>query len=112
MPRLKTELLREGMVVISDVKNLHDMLLIPSGAVLSERQIGILQAWGIGDVEVEHCPATDETDPIARLSPETREYLQQEIRNLFWEPDDSNPFFAEFSKLLLQRRASKVMVDS
>jgi hypothetical protein len=112
MPRLKIESLRDGMVVISDVRNLHDMLLIPAGAVLSERQIGILQAWGVGDVEVEHSKATEETDPIAKLSPETRKRLQQEIRNLFWDPDDSNPFFAEFSNLLLQRCASKVLVNS
>ncbi|HEU5125623.1 MAG TPA: hypothetical protein VFW05_16340 [Verrucomicrobiae bacterium] len=112
MPNLKTELLREGMVVISDVKNLHDMLLIPAGAVLSERQIGILQAWGVADVEVEHSKATEETDPVAGLSEETRERLQAEIRHRFWDPDDSNPFFVELSKLLLQRRASKVTVNS
>lgn len=112
MPRIKTELLKEGMVVISDVKNLHDMLLIPAGGVLSERQIGILQAWGVGDVEVEHSKATEESDPVARLSDETRERLQQEIRKHFWDADDSNPFFAELSKLLLQRRAGKATVTS
>ena len=70
MPRIKTESLQTGMVVASDVKNLDSMLLIPAGCALTERQISILQAWGIGEVEVETAANVEEPDPLSRLAPE------------------------------------------
>jgi len=105
MPRVKIEQLAEGMIVVSDVKNIHDMLLIPAGCALTERQIGILQAWGVEQVEVQHSKAIEEADPLARLSPETLAKINQEITELFWEPDDSDPVYVELRGILLQRRA-------
>ena len=52
MSRIKTEQLKEGMVVVTDVKNMDDMLLIPAGAKLTSRQIGILQSWGVLEIDV------------------------------------------------------------
>jgi hypothetical protein len=70
--RVKAEELSPGMVVAREVKNIDGMLLAPAGCELSERQIGILQAWGIAEVEVE---AGEEQarahDPLAQLPPET-----------------------------------------
>jgi hypothetical protein len=107
MPRIKTEHLLEGMKVVTDVKNVHDMLLIPAGCELSERQIGILQAWGVEEVEVQHSEATEASDPVARLSAEDRAGLEAEIQQRFWEPDASSPIFFELNRLLLERRARK-----
>src|SRR5262245_13721528 len=71
MPRVKTDSLEKGMRVMTDVKNMDEMLLIPAGATLTERQINILQAWGIEEIEVQQSAAAQETDPLARLTPET-----------------------------------------
>ena len=107
MPRIKTEHLLEGMKVVTNVKNIHDMLLIPAGCELSERQIGILQAWGVEEVEVQHSPTTEASDPVARLSAEDRARMEAEIQQRFWEPDAASPVHAELNRLLLERHARK-----
>jgi hypothetical protein len=107
MPRIKTESLREGMVVASDVKNIDHMLLIPAGCTLTGRQISILQAWGVGEIEVQSSSSVEAADPVAKLPPEVVARLTAEIRGRFFKPDDANPVFAEVFKLMLQRRARK-----
>lgn len=95
------------MVVVSDVRNAQDMLLIPAGCALTERQISILQAWGVEEIEVQHSQAIEDADPLTRLGPETVDQLKREIAAIFWEADDSNPYYVELSRLLLQRRVRK-----
>ncbi len=107
MPRVKTGELKEGMVVAKDVKNIDDMLLLPAKATLTGRQINILQAWGVGEIEVEASDLLQNSDPMVRLSPEAAARLTAEIKALFWQPDETNPVFAEIFKLMLWRRARK-----
>jgi hypothetical protein len=111
MPRIKTELLQAGMVVLSDVKNIDGMLLIPAKGTLSERQINILQAWGVAEIDVTDSETISDPDPLAKLSPEELSRLTQEVKSRFWRPDESNPVFAEIFKLMLQRRAGQPIGD-
>jgi hypothetical protein len=108
--RVKSEELSPGMVVAREVKNIDGMLLAPAGCELSERQIGILQAWGIAEVEVE---ASEEQakarDPLAQLPPETLAKITTELRALFWRPDDFGPVPAEIFKLMLLRQAKRAL---
>jgi hypothetical protein len=107
MPRIKTDSLQEGMVVANDVKNIDNMLLIPSGCNLTERQIDILQAWGVAEIDIQSTSAVEDADPLAKLSPEEVAKLTDEVRSRFWQPDDANPVFAEIFALILRRRAYK-----
>ena len=107
MPRIKTELLQEGMVVNADVKNLDNMLLIPSGCTLTARQIGILQAWGVSDIEVKSSGDVADTDMLAKLPADALERLTAEVRASFWKTDDSDPVFTELFKIILRRRANR-----
>ena len=95
------------MVVVTDVKNMDDMLLIPAGCTLTARQISILQAWGVEEIEVQHAEALEDADPLTRLAPEVVAKMSAEIKSLFWQPDESSPVFAEICRLMLQRRARK-----
>ena len=70
MPRIKIDLIEEGMVVGSDVKNMDNMLLIPSGCALTERQIHILKAWGVDDIEVTASVNADDEGWTLELAPE------------------------------------------
>jgi len=94
------------MVVARDVKNIDGMLLVPTGCELSERQIDILQAWGVSEVDVE---ATKEMakshDPLAQLPPEILAKLTAELRSRYWKPDEFGPVPAEIFKLILVRKA-------
>lgn len=107
MPRIKTELLQEGMIVSSDVKNIDNMLLIPNGCKLTSRQIGILQAWGVPEIEVASGGGGEETDQLTQMAPEALEQLTAEVRAMFWKADDADPVFAEVFKLILRRRANR-----
>jgi hypothetical protein len=106
MPQVKTESLKEEMVVTRDVKNIDNMLLIPSGTTLTERHINILQAWGVAEIEVKDSPAGDAAnDPLAKLSPEELAKLTDEVKARFWKPDETNPIFTEVFNIILRRRA-------
>jgi hypothetical protein len=104
MPKIKIESIQEGMVVVSDVKNIDNMLLIPAGCTLSGRQINILKAWGVGEVEVVASEAHEETDILTKLSAEEVERLSAEVKERFWRVDESNPVFMEIFILILQRQ--------
>ena len=105
MPRIRTDSLQVGMVVAGDVKNIDGMLLIPAGCTLSERQINILQAWGVAEIQVEAGSSVQDTDPLARLSLEAVEKMRTELKARFWEVEETNPVFAQLSKALLHRQA-------
>ena len=112
MARVKTDVLEEGMVVAGDVKNVEGMLLVPAGCQLTERQINVFRAWGVEEIEIEGSQPAHDSDPLANLPPETVTELSAEIRNRFWEADDTNPVFAEVFKLMLHRRARTVSCKS
>ena len=98
------------MIVARDVKNMDGMLLAPSGCELSERQIGILQAWGIMDVEVEATAEQPKAhDPLAQLPPELLAQITAELRGRFWKPDEFGPVPAEIYNLMLLRQAKRAI---
>lgn len=110
MIRLKSEALQPGMRVARDVKNIDGMLLVPSGCQLSERQIGILQAWGVAEVEVDAGEEIAKAlDPLERLLPAQRASLTAELRARFWKPDDFGPVPAEIFRLMLLRQARRLL---
>ncbi len=108
MVRVKSEELQPGMVVARDVKNIDGMLLAPSGCELSERQIDILQTWGVVEVEIE---ANEEQakarDPLAQLPPDVLAKITADLRARFWKPDDFGPVPAIIFKLMLLRQARR-----
>ena len=106
MPKIKIDSIQEGMVVANDVKNIDNMLLIPAGCTLTERQINILQAWGVAEIEVVATQADDEKDPFSKLSAEELERVMLEIKERFWQVDEANPVFLEIFKIILQRRVN------
>lgn len=110
MIRIKAEELQPGMVTARDVKNIDGMLLAPAGCELSERQINILQAWGVTEVTVE---ASDEQaqacDPLAQLPPETLAQITAKTRSRFWRPDEFGPVAAEIFRVLLVCEARRLL---
>jgi hypothetical protein len=110
MVRVKSDALLPGMVVARDVKNIDGMLLAPAGCELSERQVGILQAWGVTEVEVEASAEQARAhDPIAQLPPETLAKLTADLRARFWNPDEFGPVPAEIFRLMRLRQARRIL---
>ncbi len=104
MPKIKIEQVKEGMVVGSDVKNVDSMLLVPAGCTLTQRQINILNAWGVVELEVLVAEGCDDANPLAGLSAEELDRFTAEVKERFWKVDVQNPVFMEIFKLALQRR--------
>jgi hypothetical protein len=110
MPNVKLESLQQGMIVTSDVRNLDNMLLIPAGCALTDRQINILNSWGIAEIQVEALgDPEDSADPLLLVPPETLEQMKGELRAAFWEPRDTGPVEEEVFNLVLRRRARQIL---
>ena len=106
MPKSKTESLQPGMVVAADVKNMDNMLLMPAGCELTEKHITVLNAWGIGEIQVEICEAQEEpTDVLRQLDPGLLRQLTSELQAIFWDPVDKHPLQQEVFNLALRRKA-------
>jgi len=100
---------REGMVVTAEVKNMDNMLLIPTGCVLTEKHIGILNAWGIAEVQVESGGAAEESGDILQQMPaETLDQIRSELTGIFWDPIDKSTVQAETFDLVLRRKARQI----
>jgi hypothetical protein len=111
MPKVKTDQLKEGMIIQADVKNLDDMLLLPAGCELTPKHIKILNAWGIGEVMVESSDAIEEApNPLARFSPEDRAQLEAELKARFWNFNPEDPIQKEAFRLALIRQARSAPV--
>ena len=98
------------MVVTADVKNADDMLLIPAGCALTEKQIDMLSAWGIAEIRVQSEDGADDGgDPLQKLPPETLEKVTGELAANFWTPVDANPVQKGVFDLVLRRKARQML---
>ena len=110
MIRIKAEELQPGMVTAREVKNIDGMLLAPVGCVLSERQINILQAWGVTEIAIEASEEQAQAcDPLAQLPPETLAQITARARARFWKPDEFGPVSAEIFRVMLLREARRML---
>jgi len=98
------------MVVTADVKNADDMLLIPSGCALTEKQIGMLSTWGIPEIQVQSEGGDDVGgDLLEKLPPETLQRFSEELQAKFWTPKDANPVQSAIFDLALRRKARQFL---
>ena len=100
------------MTVARDVKNIDGMLLAPSGCQLSERQINILQAWGVtGKGGNRKAGEENRRRPRSAGQIAAQERAGQNdvstLRARFWKPDDFGPVPAEIFKFMLLRQARR-----
>jgi hypothetical protein len=87
MTKLKIDLVEAGMIVARDVKNMDNMLLIPAGCALTSRQITILRAWGVEEIDVAAAQARENFK--WKLAPD--ESIGAAFRNRFCPAEDANP---------------------
>lgn len=94
------------MKVACDVKNIDNMLILPAESTLTERQIDILRAWGVEEIDVQVSGQVQEAaDPLARLTPEEVASLTAALKARFWKADENHPAVQEIFKIMLRRRA-------
>ena len=78
MIRIKTSQLKPGMILAGDVYNYQDQLILPSGAVLSEKAIAKLTAYSIYFVRIEE-PQVEEPAPASTpvVEPKKESYAER-----------------------------------
>jgi hypothetical protein len=54
MTRKRLDELRPGMVAARPVYNLHNILLLQEGALLTEKVLRVLKTWGVSSVHVRN----------------------------------------------------------
>jgi hypothetical protein len=109
MPKVKLAIVREGMVVTADVKNMDCMLLIPAGCVLTEKHINVLNTWGIAEVQLESdATVEDSGDVLQGMPAEILEQTRSELTRIFWDPIDKSSVQAEAFDLVLRRKAGQI----
>ncbi|MFZ3046203.1 MAG: hypothetical protein WA151_09835 [Desulfatirhabdiaceae bacterium] len=107
MIRLNLDQAKPGMILVKQVKNLHNMLLLNEYAELSEKNIQILRSWGINEVWVE-----GKSDLLnAALSPQgaaIREQIDKELHQKFIDVLD-DPTMVEIMRLAVNQLEKRLL---
>ena len=94
--------LKPGMVLAKPVFNHQELLLLETGAKITEKNIRMFKSWGVTAVWVKGDSPDDDTEDI-RPDAESREAIELELKEKFAEVLD-NPVMLE-----IMRAASSVL---
>ena len=67
MGRLSIDHVQPGMVLAKDAHTFRKQLLLPTGTALSIKNIELMKAWGVSEVDTEGCAEPSLEDVEARL---------------------------------------------
>jgi predicted nucleotidyltransferase len=71
MGRLSIDHVQSGMVLGKDAHTFRKQLLLPTGTVLSDKNIEMMKAWGVSEVDTEGCsePSLEDVETKLRQVP-------------------------------------------
>lgn len=71
MGRLSIDHVKPGMVLAKDAYTFRKQLLLPTGTVLGDKNIELMKAWGVSEVDTEGCsePTLEDVDKRLKLFP-------------------------------------------
>jgi len=97
--------LRPGLVLAGDVRDVSGRLLMSGGMCLSDRTIGVLKSWGVGEVHVtgEKACGLDET-----IGEDILAQAQDIVDARLARNDLTHPFVQEVFRLATARTALKL----
>jgi hypothetical protein len=68
MGRLSIDHVQSGMVLAKDAYTFRKQLLLPTGTLLNEKNIEMMKAWGVSEVDTEGCSEPDLAEVERRIS--------------------------------------------
>lgn len=98
--------LRPGLLLASPVRDVNGRLLMSVGTCLNDRYIGVLKAWGIGDVEIQGEGEPEIDGPGEDLPEELVAKARDIVVARLARNDLDNPFIHEVFHLAVARTAS------
>lgn len=87
-----------GMVPCIDVCDLTGRVLVPAGTALNAKQIKLLKAWGIRNIDIAH-------DLSDELPSQDLQYWEQEVRSRIDIADLHHPLVLKLIPVLAQELA-------
>ena len=104
MARVELEKLTPGMRLRKPVFNLHGILLLKEGEVLTEKHLGIFARCGIREVDVAREGGDSDVPAEAALPREIREAVETEMAHRFRRADPkTDPVVAEILRVVMLR---------
>jgi hypothetical protein len=107
MAIISADLLKEGMVLSSVVKNAQGQVLFAQGLVLKSKHIDMIMAWGVPEVDIER-DDEDAEGEAARFNM-LMEAEMASISPRFARCDAQDPEVVEVIKLIAERKVEKRM---
>lgn len=108
MKRLKNSDLQVDMIVAEDIFGRSGEIVMPTGTQLTEKNIKLLENWGISSVAVEG----EEEDIAGKFSAEQVADVEKEIHARFDANAKENPFIVQLMKLCVQRRLKQKLAPN
>jgi HD-like signal output (HDOD) protein len=98
MGQLKVDMLKPGMVLMDDVKDINTRLLMKKGQAIAPNHIKILKMWGISEVAIQG--VEEKTDPASDTDdPDLLDRIQEDTAYIFQHVDCNHPALSEIFRL-------------
>jgi len=97
--------LRPGLLLASPVRDVNGRLLMSVGTCLNDRYIGVLKAWGVGDVAIQGEGESGLDEPEEDLPEELVAKARDIVTARLARNDPGNSFIHEVSQLAVARTA-------
>ncbi len=108
MGKLSVESLESGMELAEDVCGSTGMVLLGSGAVISDRHIGIFKSWGVTQVDIKEAEKEAiNAEKMAHLTDAERHAIDIELDRLFQHNDPFDPVIEELRRVCLRRETER-----
>ena len=102
---LTIDSLAEGMVLMSDIHDRSGRLLLGGGTELNTKHLRMFRTWGITEADIVGIDDQAGGKPLtADLDPEYLATVENELRSLFHNTDQSYPAMGELFRLCLLRK--------
>ncbi|HSB67708.1 MAG TPA: hypothetical protein VLT62_00040 [Candidatus Methylomirabilis sp.] len=110
MARVVLEKLAPGMRLDKPVCNIHGVLLLKTGEVLTAKHLEIFKTWGIREVDVvREEGAEPESAQAVAVPPEVLQTAQARVAHRFRRVDPAaDPVMAEILRVVTERLAQEL----
>jgi len=106
MAVLYIDLIKPGMTLASEVRDINGRLLCNEGVEISEKHIKIFRTWGVTEADIKGIKEEDVTSMTEREVAHDRLVdAESELSEIFRYTDAGNPVMRELFNLCLLRKA-------
>ena len=98
--------LKRGMVLTEEIRNAQGTLLLGSGRTLTDKDIWVLKAWGVGEIVADGAREKKEESDIESNS-ETKELMLARLAKKFSDTL-GDPVMEDIMKAAVEVRAERV----